>query len=91
MNELKKKPPMSTDQVLEHNLILKKEGVRVSKERLKELWIGLLLFYSNGYIDLDNPLKEYQELYLKNYEHGLGIIALEKDLLTLMSIKLFED
>lgn len=89
MNELKKKSPMGIDEVLEHNLIFKKEGVSVSKERLNELWKGLLSFYSNGYIDADSAIKEYQELYLKSYEYGLGIVMLEKDLLTFISTKYF--
>ena len=80
---------MSDKQVLEHNLFAN-DGL--SDDKLVELFTALKCFYANGYIEDISPLHQYADRY-KNcglYQPGLHLVAMEKDLLSLMAIRFIQ-
>lgn len=82
LDELKNKPPMTNEDMLKGN-----HFADCGTKDLLMLWDGLRNFYSNGYIADDSPLKPFQNIYLQEYEYGLGLIAMEKDLLRIMAVR----
>lgn len=55
-----------------------------------ELWDALRIFYANGFVPNDSPLKEYQQKYLSRNEPGLGLVVMEQDLLRVMAVRYAE-
>lgn len=85
MNRLKNEPPISNENILKNN-----HFANCSIEEIKVLWDNLRNYYSNGYIAENSPLKSFQIQYLQEYEHGIGLIVMEKHLLTVMAVKYVE-
>ena len=83
MSELKNNPPMSNEDILIGNYF-----ANCSTKELETLWNRLKVFYANGYIAEDSPLKPFQVRYLQESECGLGLIVMEKDLLRTMAVRL---
>lgn len=82
---LQEKPALSEQSIMENSLF----AARTDNECL-ELWDALRIFYANGFIPDDSPLKEYQQKYLSRNEPGLGLVVMEQDLLRVMAVRYAE-
>ena len=87
---LNMKPPISDEKVMEGNLFAK---AALDNEKVKELFMALKSFYSNGFIADDSPLSEYATAYQNTgkYQPGLHLIAMERDLLILMAYRFLDE
>lgn len=85
VTSFQEKPPLSEQSIVENNLFT----VCADKECL-ELWDALRIFYANGFVPDDSPLKEYQQKYLSRNEPGFGLIVMEQDLLRVMAVRYAE-
>lgn len=82
---LPERPPLKERSLVENNLFAICED-----DELLALWDALRVFYANGYIPEDSPLKDYQQKYLHRYEPGLGMVFMEQDLLRAMAVRYAE-
>ena len=78
--------PMSYEKVLEQNLF---KDCPLSELQL--LWNELRSFYNCGFIPNDCALASYRDKYNNTNKIGLGIIRLDKDLLTAIACKTIEE
>ena len=76
----KNKDPMYDDDLLKNNHF---NGL--SYKELLELWVALKDFYKRGYILEDSPLDPWRNKFCE--ESYNGIINMEKELLTILSVK----
>lgn len=76
----KDKNPMYDEDILLNNHF---NGL--SYKELLELWVALKDFYKRGYILDDSPLEPYRNKFCE--ESYNGIINMEKELLTILSVK----
>ena len=76
----KNKDPMYDDDILKNNHF---NGL--SYKELLELWFALKDFYKRGYILDDSPLEPWRNKFCE--ESYNGIINMEKELLTILSVK----
>lgn len=79
----KDKSPMYDEDILMNNLF---NGL--SYKELLELWIALKDFYKRGYVLDDSPLEPWRKKFCT--ERYNGIIDMEKELLTILSVKFIE-
>lgn len=63
-------PPLNERNLVENNLF----AICEDDEPLT-LWDALRVFYANGYIPENSPLKDYQQKYLHRHEPGLGLVV----------------
>lgn len=76
----KNKDPMYDDDILKNNHF---NGL--SYKELLELWVALKDFYKRGYILEDSPLDPWRNKFCE--ESYNGITNMEKELLTILSVK----
>lgn len=76
----KDKSPMYDEDILMNNHF---NGVPYKK--LIELWVALKDFYKRGYVLKDSPLEPYRKQFCE--ESLTGIVNMEKELLTILSLK----
>lgn len=76
----KDKSPMYDDDILLNNHF---NGL--SYKELLELWVALKDFYKRGYVLEDSPLEPYRKQFCE--ESPTGIVNMEKELLTILSVK----
>ena len=76
----KNKDPMYDDDILKNN-----HFNSLSYKELLELWRALKDFYKRGYILEDSPLDPWRNKFCE--ESYNGIINMEKELLTILSVK----
>ena len=76
----KNKDPMYDDDILKNNHF---NGL--SYKELLELWVALKDFYKRGCILEDSPLDSWRNKFCE--ESYNGIINMEKELLTILSVK----
>lgn len=79
----KDKSPMYDEDILLHNHF---NGL--SYKELLELWIALKDFYKRGYVLDDSPLEPWRKKFCE--ESFDGIVEMEKELLTILSLKFIE-
>ena len=77
------KAPMCNEDILKHN-----HYKDLSCKELLELWIALKDFYKRGYVLTDSPLEPWRKKFCE--ESPIGIAAMEKELLTILSLKFIE-
>ena len=77
------KDPMYYEDILMNNHF---NGVPYKE--LVELWDALRDFYKRGYILEDSPLEPYRKKFCE--ESPTGIVNMEKELLTILSLKFIE-
>lgn len=76
----KNKDPMYDDDILKNN-----HFNSLSYKELLELWGAIKDFYKRGYILEDSPLDPWRNKFCE--ESYNGIINMEKELLTILSVK----
>lgn len=79
----KNKDPMYDDDILKNNHF---NGL--SYKELLELWVALKDFYKRGYVLKDSPLEPWREKFCAECYNG--VIGMEKELLTILSVKFIE-
>lgn len=78
--------PMSHEKILEYNLFKD-----CSLSELQLLWNELRAFYNCGFIINECALASYRDKYNSINEACLGIVRLDKDLLTAIACKTMEE
>ena len=79
----KNKDPMYDDDILKNNHF---NGL--SYKELLELWIALKDFYKRGYVLKDSPLEPYRKKFCEKNINGIS--DMQRELLTILSVKFIE-
>lgn len=76
------------DPMYDENILMNNSFNGLSYKELLELWIALKDFYKRGYVLDDSPLEPWRKKFCT--EHYNGIVDMEKELLTILSVKFIE-
>ena len=78
------KYPLSNDEILRNN-----HFKNWSLNELHNLWPQMRFFYANGFTEPETLLDTIRKKYNDKCELGMGIIMLEKDYLTAVTVRSF--